>query len=80
MSWFGRGPWESYADRQTGALIARWQGKLADQYHDYARPQESGNKTDVRWLELTGTGVGLRVTGAQPLSVNALPFPMPISR
>ncbi|MDG6745709.1 hypothetical protein QCF01_15065, partial [Staphylococcus aureus] len=75
LSWFGRGPWESYADRQTGALIARWQGKLADQYHDYARPQESGNKTDVRWLELTGTGVGLRVTGAQPLSVNALPFP-----
>ena len=75
VSWFGRGPWESYADRKTGAVIARWDGKLADQYHDYARPQESGNKTDVRWVQLTGTGVGLRVTGAQPLSVNALPFP-----
>ncbi len=75
VSWFGRGPWESYADRKTGAIIARWDGKLADQYHDYARPQESGNKTDVRWVQLTGTGVGLRVTGAQPLSVNALPFP-----
>jgi beta-galactosidase len=75
VSWFGRGPWESYADRKTGAIIARWDGKLADQYHDYARPQESGNKTDVRWIQLTGTGVGLRVTGAQPLSVNALPFP-----
>ncbi len=75
VSWFGRGPWESYADRKTGAMIARWQGKLAEQYHDYARPQESGNKTDVRWVQLTGTGVGLRVTGAQPLSVNALPFP-----
>ena len=75
VSWFGRGPWESYADRKTGAVIARWDGKLADQYHDYARPQESGNKTDVRWIELTGTGTGLRVTGAQPLSVNALPFP-----
>lgn len=75
VSWFGRGPWESYADRKTGAIIARWDGKLVDQYHDYARPQESGNKTDVRWVQLTGTGVGLRVTGAQPLSVNALPFP-----
>ncbi len=75
VSWFGRGPWESYADRKTSAIIARWDGKLADQYHDYARPQESGNKTDVRWVQLTGTGVGLRVTGAQPLSVNALPFP-----
>lgn len=75
VSWFGRGPWESYADRKTGAMIAHWDGKLADQYHDYARPQESGNKTDVRWIELTGEGVRLRVAGAQALSVNALPFP-----
>lgn len=60
-------------------MIAQWQGLLADQFHDYARPQESGNKTDVRWIELTGTKtgnkVGLRITGAQPLSVNALAFP-----
>lgn len=75
VNWFGRGPWESYADRKTGAMIAHWEGKLADQYHDYARPQESGNKTDVRWIELTGEGVRLRVAGAQALSVNALPFP-----
>jgi hypothetical protein len=38
--------WESYADRKTGAIIARWNGKLADQYHDYARPQESGACVD----------------------------------
>ncbi|WP_334183442.1 glycoside hydrolase family 2 TIM barrel-domain containing protein [Novosphingobium sp.] len=79
VRWFGRGPQETYADRKTGGLIAQWQGALADQFHDYARPQESGNKTDVRWIELTGgkTGpkTGLRVTGAQPLSVNALAFP-----
>lgn len=76
VAWYGRGPQESYADRKTGGLIARWNGTLAEQYHDYARPQESGNKTDVRWIELTGgKGTGLRVTGAQPLSVNALAFP-----
>lgn len=75
VRWYGRGPQETYADRKTGAMIARWGGKLADQFHDYARPQESGNKTDVRWIELSGAGTGLRVTGAQPLSVNALAFP-----
>lgn len=75
VQWYGRGPQESYADRKTGALIARWSGDVADQYHDYARPQESGNKSDVRWIALTGAGAGLRITGAQPLSVNALAFP-----
>ncbi|MRV71591.1 DUF4981 domain-containing protein [Duganella sp. FT92W] len=76
MSWYGRGPHESYADRQTGAAIGVYHGQLADQYHDYIRPQESGNKTDVRWIALTNSdGHGLKVTGNKPLSVNALAFP-----
>ncbi|MYL99343.1 DUF4981 domain-containing protein [Novosphingobium sp. FGD1] len=81
VAWYGRGPQETYSDRRSGGMIARWSGAVAEQFHDYARPQESGNKTDVRWLELTGSrrtglaGSGLRVTGAQPLSVNALAFP-----
>ncbi len=49
---------------------------MADQYHDYIRPQESGNKTDVRWLALTNKeGSGIRVEVDQLLSVNALAFP-----
>ncbi|KQU62495.1 beta-galactosidase [Sphingomonas sp. Leaf339] len=75
VSWYGRGPHETYADRKTSGLIAEWSGALADQYHDYARPQESGAKQDVRWIALTGGGTGVRITGAQPLSVNALAFP-----
>jgi len=76
VSWYGRGPQESYSDRHTGYAIGRYSGKLADQYHDYMRPQETGNKTDVRWLALqNGAGAGFKVTGALPLSVNALAFP-----
>jgi beta-galactosidase len=76
IEWYGRGPQESYVDRQTGYAIGLYKGKVADQYHDYSRPQESGNKTDVRWLALSdAAGKGVRVTGDQPLSVNALAFP-----
>lgn len=76
IRWYGRGPWENYADRKTAALIGEWQGMLADQYHGYARPQESGTKQDVRWIALEDrAGAGLRVTGERPLAVNALPFP-----
>jgi len=75
MRWYGRGPHESYADRKSGAMIGQWSGAVADQFHDYARPQESGNKSDVRWIALSGGGAGVRITGAQLLSVNALAFP-----
>ncbi|WP_121119552.1 glycoside hydrolase family 2 TIM barrel-domain containing protein [Croceibacterium ferulae] len=76
LSWYGRGPHETYQDRQSGAPIGIWHGAIADQNHDYIRPQETGNKTDTRWIELTGGGVpALRITGDQPLSVNALAFP-----
>jgi len=76
VGWYGRGPHESYADRMNSAAIGLWRGAIAEQDHDYIRPQETGNKSDVRWMELSGAGgVGLRVTGDKPLSMNVLAFP-----
>ncbi|MCJ2181276.1 DUF4981 domain-containing protein [Novosphingobium sp. 1949] len=75
VEWYGRGPHESYVDRKSSAAIALWRGALADQYHDYIRPQETGNKVDVRWMEVSGSARGLRVEGNRPLMMNALAFP-----
>ncbi|AIT07134.1 beta-galactosidase [Sphingomonas taxi] len=75
VEWYGRGPHESYVDRKTSAPIGLWRGAIAAQNHDYIRPQETGNKVDVRWMELSGAGRGLRVQGATPLMMNALAFP-----
>ena len=73
FKWYGRGPWENYSDRNTASFMGEWQGKVADQYYPYIRPQESGNKTDVRWASLTdAAGYGVKVTGVQPLEVSAL--------
>lgn len=73
LTWYGRGPEENYSDRNTAAFMGIWQGKVADQFYPYIRPQETGNKTDVRWAMLTdASGFGLRVTGLQPLNVSAL--------
>jgi len=67
LEWFGRGPWENYADRKASAMVGRYQSTVTDQYVPYIMPQEHGHKTDVRWLALTGlAGAGLKVTG-QPL-------------
>lgn len=74
--WYGRGPWESYEDRKYSAMVGRYQGSVEEQYHPYVRPQESGNKTDVRWAEISnGRNSGIKVlfTG-ELLDVSALPY------
>ena len=72
MSWLGRGPHESYQDRFTSALVGLYSGAVADQYFAYIRPQENGNKTDVRWMSITNKdGLGLQFIGSPLLSVSA---------
>ncbi len=53
VAWYGRGPHESYSDRKTSAFLGIYAGSVRDQYFAYIRPQENGNKTDVRWMELS---------------------------
>jgi beta-galactosidase len=75
IQWFGRGPHESYWDRKAGAAVGRYEGTVSEQYHPYIRPQESGNKTDVRWLALTNDeGTGLLIVGMPLLSMSALHY------
>jgi len=72
MSWLGRGPHESYQDRYTSALVGLYSGAVADQYFAYIRPQENGNKIDVRWMSISNKeGLGLEFIGVPLLSVSA---------
>ena len=73
LRWFGRGPHENYWDRKTSAAIGVYEGTVWEQYHPYVRPQETGNKTDVRWLAVSDSnGTGLMVVGMPLLSASAL--------
>lgn len=72
FTWYGRGPHENYVDRNKETFMGIWNGKVKDQAFAYYRPQETGNKTDVRWLTLKDSnGRGIAITGSQPLSVSA---------
>ena len=73
VNYYGKGPFENYIDRNTASKIGLYEAKVADFYVPYIRPQENGNKTDVRWLTLTNEkGAGIKIKGLQPLSVSAL--------
>jgi beta-galactosidase len=75
IRWYGRGPHESYWDRKTGAALGVYSGTVMEQYFPYIRPQENGNKTDVRWVALWNSqGIGLLAVGMPLLSVSAHRF------
>ncbi|GAB3694175.1 glycoside hydrolase family 2 TIM barrel-domain containing protein [Spirosoma flavus] len=62
INWYGRGPFESYADRKDAAKIGVYTQKIADHFFPYTMAQENGNKTEVRWAKLTDAmGVGFLI-------------------
>ncbi|CAD0006811.1 glycoside hydrolase family 2 TIM barrel-domain containing protein [Flavobacterium salmonis] len=74
LSYYGRGPWENYSDRNSASFIGEYSDKVINQYtKNYIRPQEGGYKTDVRWLALKNNkGQGVKIEGQQPLGFSAL--------
>jgi beta-galactosidase len=77
FTWYGRGPHETYWDRKTGAAVGLYSGQVGELVHDYVRPQENANRTDVRWVGLTNDkGQGLIAIGMPLLSVSAWPYTM----
>ncbi len=73
LAYYGRGPWENYSDRNQAAFVDVYKDDVGNQYFEgYIRPQESGYKTDVRWLTLTNdNGSGIRIEGLQPIGFSA---------
>lgn len=75
LSWYGRGPHENYWDRRAGAKLGLYSGTVSGQVVPYLRPQEHGNKTDVRHASVTDeTGFGLRIEGLPTFEWNASPY------
>jgi len=74
VSYYGRGPHENYIDRNYSSQVGLYNQTVSEQYYPYIRPQETGNKTDVRWVELSGDKLKLTVKSDELLSFTALHF------
>jgi beta-galactosidase len=75
--WFGRGPGENYRDRKQGYPTGIWSGKVADLWFPYVEPQETANRTEIRWSNFTapdGTGLRFEAAGDSLLEMGAYPF------
>jgi beta-galactosidase len=79
LTWFGKGPHETMLDRKTSGIVGFHSGIVDDLVHNYVKPQENGNRTEVRWVALTNKeGLGLFVSdiGGTHLSISAWPYSM----
>ncbi len=75
LSWFGRGPWDSYRDRKEACLPSIYQSTVTDQYEEYILPQEHGTKQEVRWLSLSNAdGDGLLFVAPDQMAASAVHF------
>lgn len=75
ITYYGKGPHENYIDRQSAARIGLYTSTPEEQYHPYVRPQDSGNKTEVRWWRVTNAaGKGLEFCSVQGMDCETLPY------
>lgn len=76
IKWYGHGPYENYVDRKTNSPIGIYSSTVGDQYFPYPVPQETGNKENIQWIELSDkAGKGLRFTcTSERMSGSALHF------
>ncbi len=71
LTWYGRGPVESYPDRHRGARLGRFSSTVLDQYVPYVMPQEHGGHAETRWAVVhTAAGRGLLVIAEVPFQLN----------
>ncbi|GGZ87634.1 glycoside hydrolase family 2 TIM barrel-domain containing protein [Algibacter mikhailovii] len=73
--WYGRGPDESYIDRKNSTDVGLYSSEVKDLFTMYARPQDNGNRTDIRWVEFSNSkGIAIRFYGKELLNFSASHF------
>ncbi|HET9170229.1 MAG TPA: glycoside hydrolase family 2 TIM barrel-domain containing protein [Actinospica sp.] len=76
VDWFGLGPGEAYRDAANAVRVGRYRASVADLQTPYVRPQENGNRHDVRWARITDAAGdrGLTVIGAPVVDLGVKPW------
>jgi beta-galactosidase len=74
VRWYGRGPHECYSDRKAGAAVGIYRAEVDALQVPYVLPQENGNRTDVRWVEIAPAGRGAPASGLRIDSSSTFDF------
>ena len=66
LTYFGRGPVESYIDKRWASRVSRFETTVTDHFEPYVRPQENMAHIETRWVEISAfSGIGLLATNTE---------------
>ena len=75
VTYLGRGEHETYTDRNQSGKIGIYKTTPERMFHYYVVPQSTGNRTDVRWLQLTDEhGKGCWIEANSFFQFSTVPF------
>ncbi|MBN2165925.1 MAG: DUF4981 domain-containing protein [Marinilabiliaceae bacterium] len=74
IQWYGKGPWENYADKCSGAEVGIYHLPIDQFMEPYVMPQENGNRTGVRWMYLSNGISGVQIVADSLLSMSVWPY------
>ncbi|MFR9500385.1 MAG: glycoside hydrolase family 2 TIM barrel-domain containing protein [Rikenellaceae bacterium] len=75
LSYYGYGPHENVVDRRRGAWLGIFNSTVEENYIPYPRPQDHGNREEVRWMSIVdNNGNGVKIIAPEKLSMSALPY------
>ena len=76
LTWYGKGPWETYADRKDAALTGLYTSTVAEQHVPFVVPCECGGHEDTRFAVLSDGTHTVQVVGGDDFHFSALPYSM----
>lgn len=75
VEYYGKGPEENYVDRCKGAKLGVFNTTTKKSVENYLRPQETGNRVDVRWAKITDDkGRGILFEAPDTMNFSAIPY------
>lgn len=75
VQWYGAGPWSSYSDRCVSAYLGVYSLPISKLFDNYANPQENGNRSNVRWVNITGkSNQKIKIVGHKLFNFSYSPY------
>ena len=74
LSWYGKGPWETYADRKHSAFTGYYHSTVKEQHVPFVNPCECGGHEDTRYALLSDGVHSVQIIGNHDYHFSALPY------
>lgn len=74
LTYYAKGPWSNYSDRQRGSMIGRYRTTVTDCFEEFSHPQTMGDRQCLRDLTIDNGDVALRIETDSDMAFSMLHY------